>query len=77
MHARVPFRTIFSLVLAVLGLAASRHSPSQAVPSLEKQVEARTESNFGRLPLSSEPNIGQTPKDVQWLGRGSECTPSG
>jgi hypothetical protein len=77
MHTRVPFRTIFSLVLAVLGLAASRHSPSQAVPSLEKQVEARTESNFGKLQLSLEPNIYQTPKDVQWLARESECTASG
>ena len=77
MYAKVPLRTIFSLVLAVLGLAASRQSPSQAVPHLEEQVEARTELNFGNLTLSFEPNIGQTPEDVQWLGRGSECTPSG
>jgi hypothetical protein len=71
MYARLPFRTIFSLVLAILGLAASRQSPSQAVPSLDKQVKARAESNFGKLPLSFEPNIGQTTKDVLWLARGS------
>jgi hypothetical protein len=74
MYARLPFRTIFSLVLAVLSLAASRQSPSRAVPSLDKQVKARAESNFGKLPHGFEPNIGQRSKDVQWLARGSEYT---
>ena len=76
MYAKVPLRTIFSLVLAVLGLAASRQSPSQAVPHLEEQVEARTELNFGNLTLSFEPNIGQSSKDAQRLTRGSEYTPT-
>jgi hypothetical protein len=35
---------------------------------------SRTAVQYGKLPLSFEPNLGQTAKEVQWLARGPQYT---
>ncbi|MHB1840266.1 MAG: DUF7948 domain-containing protein, partial [Acidobacteriaceae bacterium] len=37
-------------------------------------MSPKVAANYGKLPLSFEPNMGQTSKEVQWLARGPEYT---
>ena len=57
-----------SACLAAFGQAspATVPSPAKAVPSTQAMI------HYGQLPLSFEPNRGQTSSNVQWLARGPE-----
>ena len=65
--------TIFgfaSLALAALGQTA----PATAPLSLKAAPSPQAVIRYGQLPLSFEPNRGQTSGQVQWLARGPEYT---
>ena len=71
-----------SICLAVAGLGllgpmalAQVSVPSTNPPSVNPPAgSAPAIASFGRLPLSFEPNRGQTGKQAQWLARGPEYT---
>jgi Bacterial Ig-like domain (group 3)/MBG domain (YGX type)/Beta-propeller repeat len=60
---------LFALFLSFLGIAANAQAPS-----VNNAVLPRAAISFGKLPLSFEPNRGQTSNEVQWLARGPEYT---
>jgi hypothetical protein len=72
MDARFTLRTLFALSLSALGLAANAQSPTQ--PLQQPNISSRAIADYDHLPLSFQPNQGQTSKEVQWLARGSEYT---
>jgi hypothetical protein len=43
-------------------------------PKPEAAGSARAVASYGKLPLSFEPNLGQTDKQVQWVARGPRYT---
>ncbi len=59
-----------SLGLATYGQTspADVPSPAKAAPSTQAKIQ------YGQLPLSFEPNRGQTSSQVQWLARGPQYT---
>ncbi len=65
-------------IVAVLSLgsaAAFGQTSQPKAPSNAKTAPSGQNSvNYGKLPLSFEPNLGQTAKEVQWLARGPEYT---
>jgi hypothetical protein len=68
-------KVVTAFCLASLGLAtfgqtgpATVPSPAKAAPSTQAMI------HYGQLPLSFEPNRGQTSANVQWLARGPEYT---
>jgi hypothetical protein len=66
---------VTALSIGSLGLAAFGQTSQPKVPSNAKTVpSARNQVNYRKLPLSFEPNLGQTAEDVQWLARGPEYT---
>ena len=66
-------RLLFALGLCFAGIAAS--AQSAALPAARSAADSqRLAANYGKLPLSFEPNLGQTAKQVQWLSRGPEYT---
>lgn len=64
------------LAVACLGLlgpaAFSQVSVAPSAPAVA--APARVSENYGKLPLSFEPNRGQTSNQVQWLARGPQYT---
>jgi hypothetical protein len=75
MNAVNSLKVVTALCFASLGLAtfgqtstATVPSPAKAAPSTQAMI------HYGQLPLSFEPNRGQTSTDVQWLARGPEYT---
>jgi hypothetical protein len=72
-------RSIRIAQLAVCGLAviflASPASPASNPGDKERPAsQSAMAVTYGKLPLSFEPNLGQTAKEVQWLARGPEYT---
>jgi hypothetical protein len=66
-------RLLFALGLCFAGIAAS--AQTAALPAARTAVDSqRLAANYGKLPLSFEPNLGQSAKQVQWLSRGPEYT---
>src|ERR1035441_1136883 len=75
MQARHSLRVITALCLSSLGAAALGQANSTVVPAPQKAAPTtRALVTCGRLPLSFEPNLGQTSPKVQWLARGPEYT---
>ena len=72
MYAKPQHRILAALCLSVLGIAANAQSSSPAATSVAKPaaVPPKAAVNYSRLPLSFEPNRGQTSKEVQWLAHG-------
>lgn len=75
MNPRNHLKVLTTLCLGSLGLAtfgqtspATVPSPAKAAPSTHAMI------HYGQLPLSFEPNRGQTSSNVQWLARGPEYT---
>ncbi len=75
MNPRNRLKVLTALCLGSLGLAtfgqtspATVPSPAKAAPSTQAMI------HYGQLPLSFEPNRGQTSSNVQWLARGPEYT---
>jgi hypothetical protein len=74
-NAQNSLKLVAALCFVSLGLAAYGQtspadvpSPTKAAPSTQAKV------HYGQLPLSFEPNRGQTSSDVQWLARGPQYT---
>lgn len=72
MNPRNRLKVLTALCLGSLGLAAFGQmspatvpSPAKAAPSTQAMI------HYGQLPLSFEPNHGQTSSNVQWLARGA------
>ena len=63
--------------LVVVGCCAA-FSPGRGIAAVAAPAASRSSSSaaasYGKLPLSFEPNRGQTSKRVQWLARGSAYT---
>jgi hypothetical protein len=61
-------RTVFAVRLFALGLIGLALMPARApaatAPEPSSAVKARTESDYGKLPLSFEANQGQTDSQV-------------
>ena len=79
MHATTFLRAMTALCLGSLAAATFGQSRPTAVASPAKAPAKAASStkaavNYGRLPLSFEPNLGQTSAKVQWLARGPEYT---
>ncbi len=75
MNAGNSLRVLTALCFGSLGLAAFGQTGLTTVPSSGKAAPSiRAVVNYGKLPLSFEPNQGQTAKEVQWLARGPEYT---
>lgn len=62
------------LVLAAAGIYAQTASPSAGLPVSRPGASTHAAADYGRLPLSFEPNRGQTAKQVQWLAHGPQYT---
>jgi len=68
-------RIFTTLCLGSLGVAAFGQTSHATAPSSSKAApSAQAVINYGKLPLSFEPNLGQTSGNVQWLARGPEYT---
>jgi hypothetical protein len=76
MNAKAPHRILVALCLTFMGISANAQPSSPAAPFVAKPavVPPKSAVNYGRLPLSFEPNMGQTSKEVQWLAHGPEYT---
>ena len=73
LHHHAPLSTIgiaLSLICLLPGTASSAANPASPASKSSKRVSV----SYGKLPLSFEPNLGQTAKQVQWLARGPEYT---
>src|ERR1039457_3683935 len=75
MNAVNSLKVVTALCFASLGLATFGQTSPATVPSPAK-VAPSTQAmiHYGQLPLSFEPNRGQTSSNVQWLARGPEYT---
>jgi hypothetical protein len=62
------------MTLFLACLFTGRPSSAAQPNSAASQVSNRASVIYGRLPLSFEPNLGQTGKEVQWLARGPQYT---
>ncbi len=75
MNARSTLSNVAVLSLGSLCAAAFGQTSQPKLASNPKTApSARNPVNYGKLPLSFEPNLGQTAKQVQWLARGPEYT---
>ncbi len=76
MTARTALRFFFVLVFAFPAIAANAQSSSPVSSSQARQAAGtpKLAPDYGKLPLSFQPNLGQTAKEVQWLARGPEYT---
>jgi len=74
-NAKSLIKVLAVVCVGSLGLATFGQTGSTAVPSSSKATPS-TEAviHYGQLPLSFEPNLGQTSSQVQWLARGPEYT---
>jgi len=74
-NAQNSLKVLAALCVGSLGLAAFGQTGSTAVLSSSKASPSTEAVNhYGQLPLSFEPNLGQTSSQVQWLARGPEYT---
>src|SRR5580700_3569476 len=64
---------LVSLSLGTIATGAMAQAKPAAVPPPAQAASAPAIA-YGRLPLSFEPNRGQTSGQVQWLARGPEYT---
>jgi hypothetical protein len=68
-------KLIAALCFGSLGLATYGQTSPATVPSSAKAAPStQAKIQYGQLPLSFEPNRGQTSTDVQWLARGPQYT---
>jgi hypothetical protein len=69
-------RLLLALALAIPTTAGNAQHPQSATQPAGAPAADRSKVavQFGKLPLSFEPNLGQTAKEVQWLARGPEYT---
>jgi hypothetical protein len=67
-------RSTLLLGLFVVATAFGQSSVASHAAPAAQQPSAQAIANYARLPLSFEPNRGQTSGDVQWLSRGSDFT---
>ena len=65
---------IHSALLAVVPLAHIAAAQSNPAPARPAAGSARATQSYGNLPLSFEPNLGQTSSEVQWLAHAPEYT---
>jgi hypothetical protein len=72
LHKGTPTMIALACVMACL-FAHAQSIPSNA-SSAPSSEQSRASVAYGKLPLSFEPNQGQTAKAVQWLSRGPEYT---
>ena len=68
-----PFSAI-GLAVFFICLLTGRPSFAGQPNSTASQASNRVSVSYGKLPLSFEPNLGQTAKEVQWLARGPQYT---
>src|ERR1700761_3071912 len=61
------------LALALSGMTAHTQLVQQSPQPVSPRT-ARRSIQYDKLPLSFEPNVGQTSNKVQWLARGPEYT---
>jgi hypothetical protein len=61
------------LLFTLGGMAAHAQSAAPPTPSIPS-ASAQSSVRYAKLPLSFEPNVGQTSPRVQWLARGPEYT---
>jgi hypothetical protein len=71
-----PLRLFLAFALAVPAIAGNaQHPQTTAQPAGDPPAgPSRAAVQYGKLPLSFEPNLGQTAKQVQWLARGPQYT---
>ncbi|MGA9427322.1 MAG: Ig-like domain repeat protein, partial [Terracidiphilus sp.] len=62
------------LAVFFICLLTGRPSFAGQPNSTASQASNRVSVSYGKLPLSFEPNLGQTSKEVQWLARGPQYT---
>src|SRR5271156_1571447 len=69
-------RLFLSLAIAFSATAGSaQHQQPAAKPAGDPAASpSKAAVQYGKLPLSFEPNLGQTAKEVQWLARGPHYT---
>ena len=72
------FQGLLAVGTLFFGMAQAFTGTAHAVPAADKPAPAaaagRATVNYGKLPLSFEPNRGQTSPAVQWLARGPQYT---
>jgi hypothetical protein len=74
-NSRNQRKVVTALFLGSLGLTALGQTSRTIAPSPAKAAPStRAMIHYGQLPLSFEPNRGQTSSNVQWLARGPEYT---
>ncbi|MGC2162987.1 MAG: hypothetical protein WA634_13815, partial [Silvibacterium sp.] len=75
MNARIALRILAALCFGLTTIAihpqSASHSKSQQA---NRSIPAAVMASYGKLPLSFEPNLGQSSSNVQWLARGPEST---
>jgi len=62
------------LQFTLVGMAAHAQSAAPPTPPVAPSASAQKSVRYDKLPLSFEPNVGQTSGQVQWLARGPEYT---
>jgi hypothetical protein len=74
-NSRNQRKAVTALFLGSLGLVTLAQTSRTIAPSPVKAVpKAQAMVHYAQLPLSFEPNRGQTSANVQWLARGPEYT---
>jgi hypothetical protein len=63
-----------AFALPAVAALAQTATPAAASPASPNAGAPRITASFGKLPLSFEPNLGQTAEQVQWLARGPQYT---
>jgi hypothetical protein len=75
LNPRIVSRVLAAVPLFLLGAFAAAQNISPAAPPPARPASAgKLAAAYGKLPLSFEPNRGQTAKEVEWLARGPEYT---
>jgi hypothetical protein len=75
LNPRIVSRILAALPLFLLGAFAAAQNASPAAPPPARPASVgKLAAAYGKLPLSFEPNRGQTAKEVEWLARGPEYT---
>jgi hypothetical protein len=70
----LPILLAVALAANAIPAVAQTSSPASAVPGAPAEGTPKASVAYGKLPLSFEPNLGQTAKQVQWLARGPQYT---
>ncbi len=69
------FCLLWALPISTLPCVVARPLPSPAANKLdENEVKLNANRNYGKLPLSFEANVGQSPERVKFLSRGNGYT---